>query len=77
MSDLQRFTDEIARIINQDKAPANEVRRLMLEMDEFFNTINTIEKQLKECKDNELYHCMETIVTIIKDSYSDLMVRSL
>lgn len=46
-------------------------------MNEFYDAAYAVEKRLKECKDNELYHCLETIITIIKDSYSDLMVRSL
>ena len=38
MVEPQKFLDDISRLLSQDQPPAAEVRRLMVEMDEFFNT---------------------------------------
>jgi tetratricopeptide (TPR) repeat protein len=38
MADHQKYIDEVARLLGQEQPPAAEVRRLMVEMDEFFNT---------------------------------------
>ena len=38
MTDQQRFFDEAARVLSQDQPALAEIRRLMVEMDEFFNT---------------------------------------
>ena len=38
MVDHQKFVDEVARLLGLEKPPLAEVRRLMVEMDEFFNT---------------------------------------
>jgi len=46
-------------------------------MSEFYESSYLLEEGLADCKDAEMYHCLKTIITIVKDSYSDLMVRSL
>jgi tetratricopeptide (TPR) repeat protein len=38
MVDHQNFVDEVTRLLGLEKPPLAEVRRLMVEMDEFFNT---------------------------------------
>jgi tetratricopeptide (TPR) repeat protein len=38
MADHQKYIDDVARLLSQEQPPAAEVRRLMVEMDEFFNT---------------------------------------
>lgn len=38
MADHQKFIDDVARLLGQEQPPLTEVRHLMVEMDEFFNT---------------------------------------